>query len=101
MHEQVNTVHRTKDYRIFNIISQNREINRAHVERLKKSMAAKLMPSVVIVNKDMEVIDGQHNLAARKSLGLHVDYMICPDLTANDIPSFNVERVNWNATDYM
>jgi len=99
--ESINQVYRTNDYHIFHLISENRDINQLHVERIKNNMKKKLMPSVLIVNENKEVIDGQHNLAARKALGVHVDYMVCEGLKAKDIPFFNVERSNWKASDYM
>jgi hypothetical protein len=54
----------------------------------------------ILVNEDMEVIDGQHRLLAAKMLGLAIYYKINKELTAQDIIRMNVSQP-WGRVDYL
>ena len=65
-----------KNYTKFTLLDDNRDINDVHVEALAKSMkkSGQLMP--IIVNENLEVLDGQHRLKACELLGLPVAYVV-------------------------
>ena len=69
-------IHWTTDYDIFKQLLGNREINYNHVRRLIKSMQEEYLIVPIQVNEKMEVIDGQHRIAACKELGFPIYYMI-------------------------
>ena len=71
------------NYTKFTLFDDNRDINDSHVEELTKSMkkSGQLMP--VIVNEDMEVMDGQHRVKACEQLGIPVAYVINIGGTSN------------------
>ena len=56
----------TKDYSLFKKSRGNREVDPVHVERIKRLIADKDTKAAITVNKNYEVIDGQHTLKARK-----------------------------------
>ena len=60
----------TTDYTRFKKTRGNRPVDEAHVAQLKKLIADKDLYDPIRVNKNMEVIDGQHTLEARKQLDL-------------------------------
>lgn len=94
----------TTDYGIFKRITGNRTVGRTHVKRLIKSIEkhGNLTPhNPVEVNSDMEVIDGQHRIAALKELGLPVYYTVQDSATQEDMHIHNMFRSNWTTVDYI
>lgn len=93
----------TLDYSLFHRIESNREINNPHLIKLKKSIQKKnylyLFP--IIINKDMEIVDGQHRLHAAMDLKLPVFYMIDDKITKADIAMVNSNRKTWGPMDYI
>ena len=71
------TIERTKDYDIFKNVKYNRAVDKRHVERMKAALIKEnlLHLNPIIVNEKMEVIAGQHRLAAAKALNLEVFYI--------------------------
>lgn len=93
----------TVNYELFKHITSNREINRSHLKKLKASIERKnylyLFP--IIINKDMEVVDGQHRLQAAVELKKPIFYMIDDKITKADIAIVNNNRKSWTAMDYI
>jgi hypothetical protein len=102
------TVHFTKDLSKFNLHNVNREVKAPKVRRLKNLMNAdgvKLVP--IIVNKNFDVIDGQHRLVAARETGNGIYYLV-----DNSIPTsskgifdaarkFNQSMNEWSKKDYI
>ncbi len=67
----------TKDYAIFKMVNFNRTKNKNHIQAVKsiiqKENLLHLHP--IIINEQMEVIDGQHRLEAAKELGIDIFYI--------------------------
>ena len=72
----VNKFFETTDYTKFKKTRGNRPVDAAHVEQLKKLISDRDLEDPIRVNKNMEVIDGQHTLEARKQLDLKIPYII-------------------------
>lgn len=96
-----NTVRTTKDYQIFKRITGNRIINATHVNRLKESMQKHDLMIPIIVNENMEVIDGQHRLQARTELGIIVYYVVISGLSIEDTQKANANNKNWTGEDFL
>lgn len=94
-------VYMTYDYNIFNKMLGNRELNERHVLRLKKSMKENYIPNAIIVNQDMEVVDGQHRLKALSELGKPVYYRIIRDLNLDSVQRMNTNSRQWSLLDYL
>lgn len=92
----------TKDYSSFRSIVSNREVNKGHVKKLAQSIRKKnlLFIRPVIVNDRMEIIDGQHRVAACEMLGEQVHY-IKVNLTKEDIAVLNTAQKNWTMMDFI
>lgn len=93
----------TLDYSLFHRIESNRDINPSHLKRLMASIQAKnylyLFP--IIINKDMEIVDGQHRLIAARELKLPIFYLIDDKITKAEIAMVNSNRKGWAAIDYI
>lgn len=93
---------KTKDYSIFKILGENRQINERNLNNIIQSMRIKNLLHIepIKVNKDMGVIDGQHRLMAAQILGLEVVYTIESDLEVGDISLLNIQK-DWSNEDYL
>ena len=60
------SLEKTKNYEIFKIMDCNRELSAANLQKLIGSIKSRNLLEFrpIIVNSKMEIIDGQHRLAA-------------------------------------
>lgn len=98
-----NVVQQTTEYGKFNFLSNNRKVDQAHVNNIKKAMEengnlTKVVP--VLVNQKMEIIDGQHRFQACKELGLPVYYTMVSGLSVHEARSMNILQKNWTLGDF-
>lgn len=93
----------TSDYKIFKSITSNREVDSKHIKKLVESIGKKNLLYIrpLLVNENMEVIDGQHRLEACMILKIAVPYMICPGLLKEDIHFLNSVQKNWTTMDFI
>lgn len=96
-----NQVHTTTDYFLFKSIDGNRNKNLLHLNRLRKSMEKNYLFTVIIVNENYEIIDGQHRFEIIQELKLPLHYIICNGYGLNEVHILNQNAKTWNADDYM
>ena len=99
--KKMNRDYTTKEYSKFRRTRGNRPIDPVHVERIKKSIAAKDLKLPIYVTKDMEIREGHHTYEARKSLGLDIFYIVIDSEDALDMAIFNAGRKNWGLIHYL
>lgn len=97
------TIQSTNKYELFKPVSSNREVDDRHVRKLMEAIRKKNMLHLnpVVVNGDMEVIDGQHRLEAAKRLKLVVYYIKESNIGRNDIAGMNSNKKLWSIMDYV
>lgn len=90
----------TYDYGIFKLLCENRNVGK--LVPLRRSMAKKNMMSAfpLIVNEEMQVLDGQHRLAVAKELGLQVFYVVDDSIELKDVPMAAAAVSKWTNRDY-
>jgi len=91
----------TTDYSKFKKARGNRPVDEAHVKQLKKLIAEKDLMDPIRVNRNMEVIDGQHTLQARKELDLKIPFIIINSDDPLDVARLNTGRKNWSMEAYL
>jgi len=95
-------IQKTKDYSIFNTVNFNRDKSKKHIQDvikvIKKENLLHLHP--ILVNHNMEVIDGQHRLAAAKELDLEIFY-IQSDISYEHILASNLIQKNASLNDVI
>lgn len=96
-------IKKTNDYSILKKHISNRELDRDNLARIKASLSFKNMLNVrpILVNKQMEIIDGNHRFAAAKELGIEIYYMIQDDSKDEDIVLLNTNQKPWNVYAYL
>jgi hypothetical protein len=96
-----NYVHTTTDYFLFKPIDGNRNKNLLHINRLKKSMKENYLFTIITVNENYEIIDGQHRFDVIKELGLSLHYVVCKGYGLDEVHILNQNSKTWNADDYL
>jgi len=91
----------SKDYSMFKTLGGNREVSKLHLARLKKSMQDNHLISPILVNENMQIIDGQHRFTAAKELNLPIYYFIVNGYGLKEVQTLNANSKNWNADDYL
>ena len=92
----------TKLYSKFKVIGGNRAIHEKHLQTLMASISDTNMleSNPIIVNKNMEVIDGQHRLEAAKRMHLEIHYVVAPDAKVKEVQRLNTAVKRWDLRDY-
>jgi hypothetical protein len=101
-------IKKTKKYSMFNSHNFNRPIREKHKNKLIRAIEEKDLlkefPLVVCKNgskNKYEVLDGQHRLAAAKTLKKHVYYIETVIMSPEDISRINTSSRNWTLEDYL
>jgi hypothetical protein len=98
------TIYSTKDYDKFELVQGNRTVSASHLRTLIQSFDANpelAQTRPVLINKQFEVIDGQHRLAACRALGQPVYYMIAANLDINTARHLNATQRGWTLRQYL
>jgi len=93
----------TKDYSKFKLLSSNREVKDSVVKKIIASIKEwGVIPGrPVLVDKDFNVVDGQHRLEALKVLNLPVQYEVIEgDIIAKTM-ALNSSQAQWQLIDYI
>ena len=99
MNESIKT---TRNYSQFRFMKGNRAVSSLHLERLITSMREKYVPTPIIVNKDNEIIDGQHRFSATKYLGLPLYYFRALNGSGlEDVRIINTNNRTWTNNDHL
>lgn len=96
-----NQIQTTTNYHLFKSIDGNRSKNQLHIKRLKNSMRENYLFTVITVNENYEIIDGQHRFEVIKELGLPLNYLVCEGYGLNEVQVLNQNSKNWTADDYL
>lgn len=96
-------IQKTMNYDLFKLVEGNRRIFKHHVLDLANSIAEKdlLAYNPIIVNPQMEVIDGQHRLEAAKQLNKYIYYVVAPTTELQDVRRLNAYLKNWKSREYI
>jgi hypothetical protein len=96
-------VYKTTDYSIFKYIDSNRVVNKHHVQELILSMERypDLIPkNPILVNENMEIIDGQHRLQAASTLHSPIYFTIANNTTVETAQLMNRLQRSWQLMDF-
>tara|TARA_R100000278_G_scaffold122607_2_gene109214 strand:- start:692 stop:1429 length:738 start_codon:yes stop_codon:yes gene_type:complete len=91
----------TSDYNSFNTLKGNRAVNELHVRRLVEAIKEKDLQIPIIVDHNMNVLDGQHRLESYKIVGRPVHYIVKDKFDLQDVRNVNSVNRKWNLTEYL
>lgn len=92
----------TEDLDRFELMRGNRPPNPQHVEHLAKNIEKfGMLCNPILVNEDMQVIDGQHRLLAAKKTGQKIFYIIVKGYNLEQVKALNLKQKNWTNIDFL
>lgn len=94
---------KTKEYNKFKSLKGNRELKNANLKKIKESIEKHgVIPGrPILVNKNMEIIDGQHRFSVMKDLELEIEYEILDGDAITKAIVLNANQSQWNIGDYV
>ena len=96
----VGTIWVTENYSIFKRLEHNRSVTNARKEKLIASMSVHEVLCPIIVNKNMEIIDGQGRYEAKKEMGLPIYFIIDENADISDCQRMNYTNSKWTTLDF-
>ena len=90
----------TFKYELFSFIDGNRDID--HEDRIEKSIRKSgLLVQPILVNQQMQIIEGQNRFQCCKNLGLPIYYVVQEDIGLEEVKSLNSASKNWTTKNYI
>lgn len=100
MDKIVASVYETYDYDKFHIMEKgNRDID--HYKNISLSMKEEFLFSPIIVNENMEIIDGQNRFIASKALNKPIFYIVKEGYSIKEVRILNSNSRNWGKRDFI
>lgn len=99
--ELIGRICESYDYEKFITLNGNRNINPRNLHRIKDAITNSYLLSPICVNKNWEIIDGQHRYEAAKQLEFPVRYYMCKEYGLPEVQILNANQKNWTASDYL
>jgi hypothetical protein len=100
-------IYRTEDDEIFNLHQNNRPINQSNVRKKMKSLTkVRKLLSPIKVDKNFNVIDGNHRIVAirelkRNGIIIPISFYMTEDDSEDNMIEMNVEVRTWKLKDYV
>ena len=98
---EIRKVYSSQDYDSFSFITGNRNINKLHLGKLRKSIMDIYIPVPIVVNQFLEIIDGQHRFMVCKEENLPLYFVIIEGLGLSDVQKINELMKKWTAEAFM
>jgi hypothetical protein len=100
--KEVGRIYETTDYSVFKYLLGNRAVKPARVKKIKKSIIeVGYVNNPIVVNRKMEIIDGQGRFQALMELGLPIRYVIDENAGIKECRALNMGQTNWNTNDWI
>jgi hypothetical protein len=102
--ESETRIYFTKEYGRFKFLKGNRDINERKVQKIIEAIHEGvdiLRYAPVIVNENMEIIDGQHRFAVSRELKCNVYYVVHKVADLSIVPAINSKSSKWRTVDFL
>lgn len=95
-------VYTTTDYSIFKTMKGNRPVSPQRKDNIIKSIEMiGWIRQPILVNEDMEIVDGQGRFEALQKLNMPVEFIIDEGLRIDECRNINIHQSNWQIIDYI
>lgn len=96
-----NAVFVTYNYEQFTFLNGNRNINKCNLKNIEKSFKREQVIVPIIVNQNLEIIDGQHRFLICQENNYPLYYIIVQDAGLKQCEIINTAGRKWNNDDYL
>lgn len=100
MKKVIGRIFQTDEYDIFKRLPDNRDVLEKRVRKLIASISEKYLTNPIIVNENMEIIDGQGRFEALKQLGKPIDFIVVHGAGSEDCKRMNRFNTRWSTLDF-
>ena len=100
MKKVIGRIYQTDEYGIFKRLPDNRDVLEKRVRKLVASISEKYLTNPIIVNENMEIIDGQGRYEALKQLGKPIDFIVVHGAGSEDCKRMNRFNTKWSTLDF-
>lgn len=94
-------IYTTFDYSKFNQLSYNREVNNIHVKQLAVDIEKNGLILPLTVDRDFNIIDGQHRFLACRELGRPIKYHLVETDVDVALTTLNNVRRSWKLSNWI
>lgn len=99
--KNIGAIYETTNYELFHRLEGNRDVINSRKSKIKTSIEeVGYVLNPIIVNSDMEIIDGQGRFEALKELGMPIYYIVDQNAGVRECLAMNMNQTNWRTTDY-
>ena len=93
----------SSDYKKFKFTDENRDIRSSNLEKLTKSVKTIDMSDYfpILVDENMEIIDGQHRFTVWKSLNMPIKFKVVKRADRSLISNINSAQAPWGVNDFI
>ena len=101
--EVVGKIYMTYDYSVFKFMKTNRGIDEIRKKKVRTSInkIGYISSAPIIVNKNMEIIDGQCRFTVCQELGLPIYFAYAEEAGIAECISMNISATSWKMLDYV
>lgn len=97
-----NIIYLTKQYEIFKKLEGNRAVLDSRKETIRQSILQHgYIRNPIVVNENMEIIDGQGRFEALKELNMPIEYIMAYGVGQKECIALNANQRNWKSSDYI
>ena len=97
----IGNVYEESDYSVFKKLDNNRSVTKKRCEKLIASISTRFVICPIVVNKNMEIIDGQGRYEALKSLKKPIIYVIDDNASIEECRLMNRYNTSWTGNDFV
>lgn len=98
--EKINVIYSETDYTRFHLLDANRDARTSN-KILESINRVGYVSSPIMVNENMEIVDGQNRFYALQALGLPIEYYVVKNVGIEEARSLNLGQANWTTKDFI
>jgi hypothetical protein len=99
MDKHTSKIYYTKNYSQFTLLKNNRQV-KTNIN-LKKSLLDKGVLIPILVDNEMNILDGQHRFTIAKENSLRLPYQVINSKSIDIITDINTSSIHWTLIDYI
>ena len=96
----IGNIYETSDYSLFVKLPSNRDLLLKRLTKIMESLSIREIMNPIVVNKRMEIIDGQGRFEAKKMLKRPIQFVVEPEATVDDCRRMNAYNTSWKTEDF-